>query len=79
LPRGKRPAALSSLLPWKAERVLLWLTLTAAALGFFFRRMLRARLMAALPDRTTRHGVLTAIIAAFVIVFAIRLAVRFWG
>jgi hypothetical protein len=59
--------------------MLLWLMLALGALGYVFRRNLRQQLMAALPDRATRHRVVGTIITAFVIVFAIRLVVRFWG
>ena len=59
--------------------MLLWISLATGILVFFFRKSLRARLMAALPDRGTRHVVVGTIIAAFVIVFAIRLMVRFWS
>ncbi len=59
--------------------MLLWLSLALGGLGYLFRRRIRAQVIAALPDRETRHRVLGTIIAAFVIVFAFRLVVRFWG
>jgi hypothetical protein len=49
-------------------------------LAYLFRRQLKARLAAAIPDRATRHRVVATIIAAFIIVFVLRLIVRFvWG
>jgi hypothetical protein len=56
--------------------LLIGLGLTA----YLFRRRLMARLTAAIPDRQTRHRVVATIIAAFVIVFVLRLIVRMiWG
>ena len=56
--------------------MLTWLA-GAGALGWFFRRALGRWLMRKLPDRTTRHAVVSAIIAAFVITFVVKLAARF--
>jgi ABC-type nickel/cobalt efflux system permease component RcnA len=51
-----------------------------ALLAFLFRKPLMARLAERLPDRTTRHRVVGAIIAAFVIMFGLRLLMRLiWG
>jgi uncharacterized membrane protein YvlD (DUF360 family) len=58
-------------------------TLFLIGLGLFayvFRRRIMARLAAAIPDKATRHRVVATIIAAFVIVFVLRLLVRLiWG
>lgn len=59
--------------------MLLWISLATGLIVFVFRNSLRARLEAALPERKTRHRVVGTIIAAFLIVFAIRLMVRFWS
>jgi hypothetical protein len=50
--------------------------LPLAILAWLFRRPLGRMLARQLPDRTTRHRVVGTVIAAFVIVFVIRLIVR---
>lgn len=50
----------------------------AGAVAWFFRRALGRWLMRKLPNRTTRHAVVSAIIAAFVITFVVKLAARFF-
>lgn len=56
--------------------MLTWLA-GAGALAWFFRRALGRWLVKKLPDRTTRHAVVSAIIAAFVITFVVKLVARF--
>jgi hypothetical protein len=60
--------------------VLTALFLGLGLMAYLFRKPLLARLAVALPDRVTRHRVISTIIAAFLIVFGLRLIVRvFWG
>lgn len=60
--------------------MLVWIALAAAAVIWLFRRRIRARLEQLLPDRATRHRIAGTIIAAFVLVFAARLLIRWlWG
>jgi hypothetical protein len=54
------------------------LTLLAGA-GYLFRRPLGRWLARYVPDRVTRQRLLATVIAGFLIVFVIRLIVRFWG
>ncbi len=49
------------------------------AIGFLFRGFLSRWLVKQLPDRKTRHFIVTAIIAAFAITFVVRLGARFLG
>lgn len=49
------------------------------ALAFLFRGFLGRWLVKQLPDRKTRHFVVTAIIVAFAITFTVRLGARFFG
>ena len=83
---GKNPAA--QLMPIyppkfdiieKVDVLLLWTLIAFGLLAFLFRKSLKAKLEAALPDKNTRHRLVGTIIMAFVLVFAIRLIVRFWG
>jgi hypothetical protein len=55
---------------------MLTFALPLAVLAWLFRRPLGRVLVGYLPDRTTRHRVVGTVIAAFVIVFVIRLLVR---
>jgi hypothetical protein len=48
-------------------------------IGWFFRAALARKLAAYLPDRTTRHRVLGAIVIAFAITMAVRLIARYVG
>ncbi|MGL4728852.1 MAG: hypothetical protein ACRCWO_08850 [Bosea sp. (in: a-proteobacteria)] len=49
-------------------------------LAYLFRKPLLARLAVMVPDRASRHRFISTIIAAFLIVFGLRLIVRFvWG
>lgn len=50
-----------------------------AGLAYLFRRPLGRWLAHYVPDKATRQRLLTTIITAFLLVFAIRLAVRFWN
>lgn len=53
--------------------------LIAGAVGWFFRATLARKLAAYLPDRTTRHRVLGAIVLAFTITIVVRLIARYVG
>jgi hypothetical protein len=50
-----------------------------ASVSYLFRRPLGRWLARYVPDRVTRQRLLGTIIAGFLIVFLIRLGVRFWG
>lgn len=76
-----RPSSLPPRAPKKPEAAGIWFMLTyligAGALAWLFRRALGRWLVKKLPDRTTRHAVVSAIIIAFVVTFMVRLAARF--
>lgn len=59
--------------------MLLWLLLALGGAAYLFRRQIRQRLAAAIPDQATRHRVAGTIITAFVMVFALRLLARWWS
>ncbi len=60
--------------------MLTWLLLGLGLTAYIFRRRLMTRLTEIVPDRATRHRVVGTIIAAFVLTFVFRLAVRLiWG
>ena len=56
-----------------------WFLMTAAGGLWLFRKRILRWLSRYLPDQTTRHRVLGAIIIAFAITATVRLGARFFG